>query len=262
MRALYTAGTGLQAQQMNIDVISNNIANVNTTGFKRQRAEFQDLLYQSQERAGVNSSDAGTIVPVGIQVGLGVNTGTVYRIHEQGSLTQTQSPFDIAIRGKGYFTVELPNGDTAYSRAGSFQLNDQGEIVTPEGYRVLPGITIPLEATDININEAGEVQVAMPGQTEPQTVGQFEMATFINEAGLNAIGDNLFLESTASGAPTIGIAGEEDFGSLLQGFLEISNVDPVTELTTLITAQRAYELNSKVIQVGDEVMQALNQAKR
>lgn len=262
LRSLHTAATGLQAQTLNIDVISNNIANLSTTGFKRERAEFQDLLYQTQQRVGTNSSDAGTIVPTGIQIGLGVSTGAVYRIHEQGSLIQTSSPLDVAIRGKGFFTVELPNGDLAYTRAGSFQLNQDGEIVTPEGYLVSPGITIPDDGVDITINDSGEVQVTMPNQTQPQLVGQLEMADFINPAGLEALGDNLLRETEASGAPNVGVAGEDQLGTLLQGFLEGSNVNPVTELTTLITAQRAYELNSKTIQVGDEILQTLNQAKR
>jgi flagellar basal-body rod protein FlgG len=262
MRALHTAATGLQAQTLNIDVISNNIANLTTTSFKRQRAEFQDLLYQSQERVGTNSSDSGTIVPTGIQVGLGVSAGAVYRIHEQGSLTQTSSPLDIAIRGKGFFSVELPTGEIAYTRAGSFQLNGDGEIVTSEGYLVSPGITVPDDAIDITINESGEVQATMPNQTQPQLLGQLEITDFVNPAGLDALGDNLLKETEASGAPIVGIAGEDGIGTLLQGFLESSNVNPVTELTTLITAQRAYELNSKVIQAGDEILQTLNQAKR
>lgn len=262
MRALHTAATGLQAQTLNIDVISNNIANITTTAYERQRAEFQDLLYQSQERVGTNSSDAGTIVPTGIQIGLGVSAGAVYRINEQGSLTQTSSPLDLAIRGKGYFGVELPSGELAYTRAGSFQLNADGEIVTAEGYRVSPGITIPQEAIDITVNESGEVQVTMPNQTQPQLVGQLELSGFVNPAGLDALGDNLFRETEASGAPIVGIAGQDGMGTILQGFLESSNVNPVTELTTLITAQRAYELNSKVIQAADETLQTLNQAKR
>lgn len=262
MRMLQTAATGLLAQTLNIDVISNNIANLSTTGFKRERAEFQDLLYESQQRAGTNSSDTGTLVPTGIQVGLGVAPGAVYRIHEQGSFVQTGSPLDVSVQGKGFFSVELPNGDIAYTRDGSFQLNADGEIVTADGYVISPGITVPLDAIDITINKSGEVQVLTPGQPTPQTLGQFEIVDFINNAGLAAQGDNLYLETEASGPPIIGIPGEEGIGTLLQGFLEGANVDPVKELTTLITAQRAYELNSKIIQVGDELLQTLNQAKR
>lgn len=262
MRTLHTAATGLQAQTLNIDVISNNIANLSTTGYKRQRAEFQDLLYQNQQRVGTNSSDAGTIVPTGIQIGLGVSAGAVYRIHEQGSLIQTSSPLDLAVRGKGFFSVELPSGDIAYTRSGSFQFDADGQIVTAEGYVVSPGITVPQDAIDITVNESGEVQVTIPNQIAPQLVGQLEIADFVNQAGLEALGDNLLRETEASGAPIIGVAGEDGLGTILQGFLEGSNVNPVTELTTLITAQRAYELNSKIIQVGDEVLQTLNQAKR
>lgn len=262
MRTLHTAATGLQAQTLNIDVISNNIANLSTTGYKRQRAEFQDLLYQNQQRVGTNSSDAGTIVPTGIQIGLGVSAGAVYRIHEQGSLIQTSSPLDLAVRGKGFFSVELPSGDIAYTRSGSFQFDADGQIVTAEGYVVSPGITVPQDAIDITVNESGEVQVTIPNQIAPQLVGQLEIADFVNQAGLEALGDNLLRETEASGAPIIGVAGEDGLGAILQGFLEGSNVNPVTELTTLITAQRAYELNSKIIQVGDEVLQTLNQAKR
>ena len=262
MRTLDIAASGLQAQTLNIDVISNNIANLSTTGYKRQRAEFQDLLYQSQKRVGTNSSDAGTVVPTGVQIGLGVAPGAVYRIHIQGSLSQTESPLDVAIQGKGFFSVELPTGDTAYTRAGSFQVSGDGEIVTADGYIIAPGITIPDDALDISINSSGEVQAFLQGQQAPQTLGQLELVDFVNDAGLQAIGDNLLLETEASGAPIIGTAGEDGLGTILQGFLESSNVNPVTELTTLITAQRAYELNSKVIQIGDEILQTLNQAKR
>lgn len=262
MRMLQTAATGLLAQTLNIDVLSNNIANLSTTGYKRERAEFQDLLYENQQRVGTNSSDTGTIVPTGIQIGLGVAPGAVYRIHQQGSVLQTESPLDVAIQGKGFFSVELPSGDLAYTRAGSFQLNGDGEIVTADGYVVSPGITIPQDAVDVTINKNGEVQVTIQGQQQPQLVGQLEINDFINPAGLSATGDNLLLETEASGAPIIGIAGEDGIGTLLQGFLESSNVDPVKELTTLITAQRAYEMNSKVLQVGDELLQTLNQAKR
>ena len=262
MRTLDIAASGLQAQTLNIDVISNNIANLSTTGYKRQRAEFQDLLYQSQKRVGTNSSDAGTVVPTGVQIGLGVAPGAVYRIHIQGSLSQTESPLDVAIQGKGFFSVELPTGDTAYTRAGSFQVSGDGEIVTADGYIIAPGITVPDDALDISINSSGEVQAFLQGQQAPQTLGQLELVDFVNDAGLQAIGDNLLLETEASGAPIIGTAGEDGLGTILQGFLESSNVNPVTELTTLITAQRAYELNSKVIQIGDEILQTLNQAKR
>ena len=188
MRALNIASTGMLAQQLNVEIISNNIANMNTTGFKRQRAEFQDLLYQNIERAGDASSDAGTVVTNGIQIGLGVRAGSVYRMMDQGNLSQTENPYDLAIQGKGFFRVQLPSGADAYTRAGSLQLSPAGQIVTPEGYTVSPGITIPQEATDVSINEQGVVEVVLAGQTAAQTVGQLELATFFNEAGLQAIG--------------------------------------------------------------------------
>lgn len=262
MRALNIAASGLQAQQLNVEVISNNIANINTTAYQRQRAEFQDLLYQNEQRAGTNSSDAGTIVPTGIQLGLGVNAGSVYRVTMQGELTQTNSPTDIAIRGRGYFRVDLPNGGYAYTRAGSFHISPQGEIVTQKGYIVSPGITIPGTAGTISINESGQISATLPGSNSPQVLGQLELYDFVNPAGLQAEGDNLLTETAASGQPVQGLPNSEQFGSMLQGWLETSNVNPVTEITSLITAQRSYELNSKVIQAGDEMLQTVNQSKR
>ncbi|MCH8685102.1 flagellar basal-body rod protein FlgG [Pedomonas mirosovicensis] len=261
MRALNIAATGMLAQQMNVEVISNNIANMNTTAFKRHRAEFQDLLYQNVRRVGSQTSEADTRVASGIQIGVGVRAGGVYRIAEQGDLTQTGNPYDIAIDGRGYFRVELPSGVEAYTRAGSFQLSDQGELVTPDGYRVLPGILVPPDAVDVTIAANGTVQVKQAGQVDYQTVGQIDLATFPNEAGLENIGDNLLLESPASGVPTIGVPTEEGVGKLRQGLLETSNVNPVSEITALITAQRAYEMNSKVIQTADEMMNATNQIR-
>ncbi|MFC7050501.1 flagellar basal-body rod protein FlgG [Emcibacter nanhaiensis] len=254
MKALSIAATGMLAQQLNVEVISNNIANMNTTGFKRQRAEFQDLLYQNIERVGAASSDTGTIIPSGIQIGVGVKAGGVYRITEQGELVNTNTPLDLAINGSGYFRVILPSGEDAFTRAGSFQLSPTGEVVTPEGYTVAPGITIPLEARDISINEQGEVSVKIDGQIDPQVVGQFELVTFPNPAGLEATGQNLFLETPASGSQTIGTPGTDGYGSIVQGFLETANVNSVAEITSLITAQRAYEMNSKVISTADEMM--------
>jgi flagellar basal-body rod protein FlgG len=262
MRALNIAATGMDAQQLNVEVISNNIANINTTGFKRQRAEFQDLLYQNEKRVGVSSTSSDTVIPTGIQIGLGVNTGAVYRIHEQGELIQTDNQFDIAIRGRGYFEVTLADGTQAYTRAGSFQINGDGDLVTLGGLAVSPGITVPADAQDVTINENGEVYVTLPGQVQPQNVGQVQLANFVNEAGLQAIGDNFLIETAASGTATLGNPSEDGLGSILQGFLESSNVDPVREITSLIVAQRGYELNSKVIQVGDEMLQTVNQARR
>ncbi len=261
MRALGTASTGMLAQQLNVDVISNNIANMTTTGFKRQRAEFQDLLYQDMRRAGASSSDAGTIVPSGIQIGVGVKTASVYRITDQGGLEATGNDFDLAIQGDGYFRVLLPSGEEAYTRAGSFQMSPNGELVTQDGFTVLPAITVPQDALSVTVNSSGEVQVALDGQVNLQTVGQIDLAIFFNEAGLQPQGDNLFKESTASGAPSIGVPGSTGFGTLRQRYLETSNVNAVGEITSLITAQRAYEMNSKVITTADEMMSTTNQLK-
>lgn len=261
MRAMDIAATGMQAQQLNVEVISNNIANLNTTGFKRQRAEFQDLLYQDIRRPGDNSSDQNTIVPVGVQIGIGVKAAAVYRINQQGNLSQTQNPLDIAIQGLGYFQIQLPNGQTAYTRAGSFQLNNSRQIVTADGYLMQPNITIPQGTTSITIDSSGEVLAAVAGQTNSQNVGQITLAIFPNPAGLVATGQNLMQETQASGTATIQNPGLNETGVLQQGFLETSNVDVVTEITNLITAQRAYEMNSKVIETADQMQQTLSNLK-
>jgi flagellar basal-body rod protein FlgG len=261
MQALRTAASGMSAQQLNVEVISHNIANMNTVGFKRQRAEFQDLLYQQVERAGSQSSSNGNVVPTGVQVGGGVKAGSVYRITEQGTPTLTDNPLDIAIQGKGYLPILMPSGETAYTRAGNFSTNDQGQIVTEDGYTVQPGITVPQNATDIIIGKTGLVQAKLDGQTEPQTIGQIQLATFMNEGGLEQIGDNLLLETAASGAATLAAPGEPGFGTLMQHYTEASNVDAVTEITQLITAQRAYEMNSKVITTADQMLQATSQLR-
>ncbi|ATQ43711.1 flagellar basal-body rod protein FlgG [Caulobacter mirabilis] len=261
MQALRTAATGMSAQQMNVEVISNNIANMNTIGFKRQRAEFQDLLYQSIERAGAQSSDQGTIVPTGVQVGGGVKTGSVYRITQQGSLINTGNTFDLAIEGRGYFQILLPTGETAYTRAGNLSRNQEGQLVTDDGYLLQPPITIPTDATDVAISKTGIVQALRDGVAEPEVVGQIELAAFLNESGLEAQGDNLFLESAASGPPQISTPMLNGLGKMLQGYTESSNVDAVSEVTALIVAQRAYEMNSKVITAADEMLQAANAVK-
>jgi flagellar basal-body rod protein FlgG len=260
MRALSIAATGMLAQQLNVEVISNNIANMNTAGFKRQRAEFQDLLYQNLERVGAASSDQGTINPSGIQIGVGVKAGSVYRITEQGDLMSTENQLDLAIQGKGYFQVQLPNGE-AYTRAGSFALSPEGQIVTAKGFQLEPNIVIPQEALSISINDQGVVQAIMPGEVEPQIVGQFTLATFFNEAGLEALGDNLLRETAASGPANIGAPGSPGFGKIIQGFLETANVNAVAEITSLITAQRAYEMNSKVITTSDEMLSVATNLK-
>ena len=261
MQALRTAATGMSAQQLNVEVISNNIANMNTVGFKRQRAEFQDLLYQTLERAGAQSSEQGTVVPTGLQVGAGVKAGSIYRIVEQGAMTQTGNKLDMAIQGRGYFQVLLPTSEIAYTRAGNLSLNDQGQLVTSEGYEIQPGIVIPPEATDISISKSGQVQIMQAGQTAPSVVGNLELATFVNEGGLEAIGDNLYLESGSSGAPNLSVPGVDGTGVLLQGYTEASNVDAVSEVTALIIAQRAYEMNSKVITAADQMLSTANQVK-
>jgi flagellar basal-body rod protein FlgG len=257
MRSLDIAGTGMQAQTTNVEVISNNIANLSTTGFKRRRAEFQDLIYQNLRRVGSNSSDTGSIVPSGAQIGLGVKTAAIYRINEQGTLQQTSNTLDLAIQGHGYFQVTLPDGQTAYTRDGTFGLAADGTIVTADGYTVQPGLQIPSAATGVTINPNGQVQVTLQGQTAPTTVGQMQLAVFPNEAGLDAQGDNLHLETPASGAPVAGNPGISGFGTVMQGFVEGSNVNIVTEITNLITAQRAYEMNSRAINASDEMMSTL-----
>ena len=261
MQALRTAATGMSAQQLNVEVISNNIANMNTVGFKKQRAEFQDLLYHTMERAGAQSSEQGTIVPTGVQIGGGVKAGSVYRITEQGAVTQTGNPYDVAIEGRGFFQVLMPSGEMAYTRAGNLSLNADGQLVTEDGYAIQPAIAVPNDATSIAVSKGGQVQALRAGQAEAEVVGQIELASFVNEAGLSAIGDNLLMETAASGPANVGTPGIDGFGNLLQGYTEASNVDAVTEITALIVAQRAYEMNSKVISAADEMLQAANSVK-
>ncbi|PZQ48488.1 MAG: flagellar basal-body rod protein FlgG [Micavibrio aeruginosavorus] len=261
MRSLDIGATGMLAQQMNVDVISNNIANTTTSGFKRQRAEFHDLIYQNKMTPGATSTDSDTTVPTGMQFGLGVSLGSIYRMHEQGTIKMTENPLDLAILGEGYFQIDMPNGDTAYTRSGVFSPNENGEIVNAQGYTLQPGITIPDDAESIVVNTSGEVLVKVPGQTAMQNLGQLEISTFINPAGLEAIGDTLFLETDASGPATVGSPGEDNFGDIRQGALENSNVDIVSEITNLITAQRAYEMNSNVITTSDEMLQTVTQLR-
>lgn len=261
MLSLDIGATGMLAQQMHVDVISNNIANMTTTGFKRQRPEFQDLMYQNKVRPGSASSDVGTIIPSGLQLGLGVKPGSIYRIMEQGSMQMTSNPYDLAITGKGYFQIELPSGETAYTRAGNFAINNDGDLVTQQGYLVEPNINIPEDAIDVTINESGEVWVKIQNQIALQNQGQLQLASFINEGGLEAIGDNLFLETEASNTPIIGTPMEDGFGKINQGVRENSNVNVVEEITNLITAQRAYEMNSKVIQTSDDMMGTITQLR-
>lgn len=261
MHSLSIAATGMAAQQTNVNVISNNLANMNTTGFKRSRAEFSDLLYQTQMRVGAATSGEGTLAPAGIQIGAGVRTAGVYTIQEQGALTSTDNRYDMAIEGRGYFRVERPDGTEAYTRAGSFQLSNQGELVTNDGFRVMPGVAIPPNAVDVNVTSTGQVQVKLAGETEFQEVGTIELAMFQNEAGLEAIGNNLLLQTSASGEPIVALPGEPGFGTLRQNYLEASNVNAVGEITSLIAAQRAYEMNSRVIKTSDEMMATTSQLR-
>jgi flagellar basal-body rod protein FlgG len=253
MRALAIAATGMNAQEQNLEVIANNVANINTTGFKRSRAEFTDLIYQTERVMGVSSRGRDATVPEGAQVGLGVRTAAIRSLQIQGALTNTGNTLDLAINGRGWFQVTTPNGDTVYTRDGAFNTNAQGQLVTSDGYLVTPTITIPPTATSVTVSQTGLVTATVPGQTTPQQVGQLTTANFINEAGLEALGSNLFQQTAASGQPTTGVPGDTAFGILQQGYLESSNVDPVSEITNLISAQRAYEMNSKVIQAADQM---------
>ena len=261
MRALSVAATGMMAQQLHVEVIANNIANLSTTGFKRQRPEFQDLLYQSTRRIGSATSADGTILPAGVELGLGVKTAAVYRIHDQGNLVNTENSLDLAIQGEGYFVVQLPDGTTGYTRAGNFRLSADGVIVTADGYTVSPGITVPSDAIEITINSEGGVFAKIQGQTSLEDLGQLELARFVNPAGLEALGGNLLVETDASGPATIGTPGSDGFGTVQQGFLESSNVNAVQELTALIAAQRAYELNSKIISAADDMLGTVTQLR-
>lgn len=255
MRALSIAATGMMAQQTNVEVIANNLANMNTTGFKQQRAEFQDLLYQNISLPGANSSDSGTVLPSGVQIGAGVRTASVYRVNTQGDLKNTSNPYDVAIQGPGFFRVQQPDGTDAFTRAGDFGLSPQGQLVTDQGYTVSPGITIPPNSLGVAINAQGQVSVTLPGQAASQVVGTLELNRFANEAGLNSVGNNLYLETPSSGAPQSGVPGASGYGTIQQGFLETSNVNAVEEITSLITAQRAYEMNSKVVTAADDMLQ-------
>ena len=262
MRALHTAATGMKAQELNVQVISNNIANMRTTGYKRQRAEFQDLLYEHVRRVGTQTSDQGNQLPAGIELGAGVKTVGTPRLMTQGSLVQTGKDYDVAIRGEGFFQITLPDGRTAYTRDGSFELDSQGRIVTAQGNVVSPGLTIPQNATSVTINAQGQVSAIIPGNTTPTVVGQIQLAMFVNKAGLQGIGDNLYLETPSSGAPQVGNPNQDSFGNLQQGNLEQANVEAVSEISDLIAAQRAYEMNAKVITATDQMLQSTSQMLR
>ena len=258
IRSLWIAKTGLEAQQTNMDVISNNLANVSTNGFKRQRAVFEDLLYQTLRQPGAQSSEQTTI-PSGLQLGTGVRPVATERIHSQGSLTQTNNSKDVAIEGGGFVQVLLPDGTTGYTRDGSFQFDQNGQLVTSSGYPIQPGITIPQDAQTLTIGNDGLVSVTVPGQTAPQQVGQLTLATFINESGLESIGENLYRETQASGAPNETTPGLNGAGTLKQGYVETSNVNVAEELVNMIQTQRAYEINSKAVSTSDQMLQRLTQ---
>jgi len=261
IRSLYTAATGMLAQQLSIDTISNNIANVNTVGYKKQRAEFADLMYQTMQYAGTSTS-ATTLSPTGMEVGLGVRPTSIQKIFTQGNFKETNGNLDMAITGRGFFQVELPNGTTGYTRNGSFKLDNNGNVVTADGYKLIPEIVIPADATQITIGGDGTVSVMQAGQTTATQIAQIELADFINPAGLHALGDNNYINTAASGDVITGTPGLNGLGQTRQGFVELSNVQLVEEMTDLITGQRAYESNSKAITTSDEMLSTVNQLKR
>ena len=258
IRSLWISKTGMEAQQTQLDTISHNLANVSTNGFKRGHVVFEDLIYQNLRQAGANSSEQTTL-PTGLQVGLGVRPVATARIFSQGNLQQSSNPLDVAVRGNGFFAVQMPDGTAGYTRDGAFQVDAQGQLVTNNGYTVQPGITIPPGAQSVTIGADGTVGVVMPGQSQPQSVGQLQLVGFVNPAGLEPKGMNLFAETAASGTPNAGTPGQNGLGSLQQGYVETSNVNVVEELVSMIQTQRAYEMNSKAIQTSDQMLQKLAQ---
>ena len=262
IRALWTSATGMQSQQTSIDVIANNLANVNTTGYKRSRTDFQDLLYQTMRAPGTDTSQAGTQVPTGIQIGHGVKTVAVSKLFSQGDYNQTGNQLDLAVEGDGFFQIQMPSGETAYSRDGTFKLDNTGQVVTSDGYALLPGITVPENALGVTVGPDGGVNATLPNQAAPVNVGNIQLASFVNPAGLNAIGRNLFLESGSSGAAVVGTPGSDGVGTIQQGYLEMSNVNMVEEMVNMITSQRAYEVSSKSIKTADEMLQLVANLKR
>jgi len=262
MKALAIAATGMNAQQLNVEVIANNIANINTTSFKRARAEFTDLLYQTERLHGVPTRAGEAAVPEGANLGLGVRTTAIRNLHSQGALAQTSNKLDLALDGRGWFQVQGPENETLYTRAGSFNTNAEGQVVTAEGYVVQPAMTVPQNTVEVVVNQSGQVYARIDGQAQQRELGQLQLSNFANEAGLTPLGGNLYRESTASGAAVTGVAGEPGFGKIHQGYLESSNVDPVKEITQLISAQRAYEMNSKIIQAADEMAATVSKGIR
>jgi flagellar basal-body rod protein FlgG len=262
MRALAIAATGMNAQQTNLEVIANNIANINTTGYKRARAEFTDLIYQTERAEGVPNQANQALVPEGVNIGLGVKLAAVRNLHTEGDLVSTGNSFDMAIVGRGFFQIETPDGSTVYSRDGAFNKNENGELVTIDGYKLVPNITVPSDATEVTVNRSGQVFARIGKDTEMTDLGQLQLVNFVNEAGLKELGDNLFQETPASGTPVVGAPDDPAFGYIQQGYLEGSNVDPVKEITELISAQRAYEMNSKVITTADEMASTVSKNMR
>jgi flagellar basal-body rod protein FlgG len=258
MSVLAIAATGMAAQDLNVQVIANNIANINTTGFKRARAEFTDLIYQTERLQGVSSRGQDNTVPEGAMLGLGVRTSSIRNLTTQGSWTSTGNQLDLALSGRGWFQVTGPNGDTLYTRAGSFNTNASGQIVTGDGYLLQPTMIIPTAAVSVAVNQSGQVSVTLSGQTAPQQIGQITLANFPNEAGLSPLGGNLYQATEASGTAVAGVPGDPGFATVNEGYLEASNVNPVQEITDLISAQRAYEMNSKVITAADQMEQTVS----
>ena len=258
MRSLWISKTGMEAQQTQLDTISNNLANVSTNGYKRSHAVFEDLMYQNMRQAGAATSDQ-TQLPTGLQVGLGTRAVATSRNFSQGSLQQSSNPLDVAIRGNGFFEIQLPDGTTGYTRDGSFQVSATGQLVTNNGYTVQPGITIPATAQSVTIGNDGTVSVVLPGAATPSTVGQLQLANFVNPAGLEPKGQNMYGETAASGTPNAGVPGLNGLGTVQQGFVETSNVNVVEELVQMIQTQRAYELNSKAIKTSDDMLARLTQ---
>ena len=261
IRSLWTSATGMQAQELNIDVISNNLANVNTSGFKKSRAEFQDLLYESLRPAGAASS-ADTTIPTGVQLGHGARPSAVQKMFSQGDFQNTDNELDWAIEGDGFFQIELPDGDTSYSRCGEFKLDADGRIVNADGFLLVPQLTVPTDTVSITVGMDGTVSVIEADDPIPREIGTIQLARFVNPAGLRSLGKNLFVPTLGSGDEIIGTPGQDGFGTIAQGFLERSNVSVVDEMVNMITAQRAYETNSKVIQTADDMLQMANNLKR
>jgi flagellar basal-body rod protein FlgG len=261
MRSLFIAATGMEAQKLNVDVIANNLANVNTVGFKKSRADFQELLYQDLKTPGAVASE-GNQIPSGIQTGLGVKPVAVQKIFQQGDFVQTGNKLDLVIEGDGFFQISMPDGNTSYTRSGAFKLDSEGRVVNSDGYPLEPAITIPANTVSVTVSADGKISVLEAGATTTTEIGQIELARFINPAGLRALGKNLFSTTAASGEPTTGTPGTEGIGTLAQGFIEMSNVNIVEEMVNMIVSQRAYEINSKAVQASDEMLQLTNNLKR